>query len=198
MPGWRSSPTLPSDAFTVVESPGARVSTSRYGNVITYWPEMRGARALDGNVETAWQVGDHAQVIGETLRIDVDEPITTDRVNLVQPLVGNNERFISEITLTFDGEDPITVGLHEPSRTPDGETVTFPRRTFERLELTVADTNVGTEIDYPFSNNVGFAEVRVRDDAPGSEDVRVDEIVRMPVDLVDAAGRVQRSVRSCM
>ena len=33
-------PDAPSDAFTVVESPGARVSTSRYGNVITYWPEM--------------------------------------------------------------------------------------------------------------------------------------------------------------
>ena len=31
-------------------------------------------------------------------------------------------------------------------------------------------------------------KIRVRDDAPGSEDVRVDEIVRMPVDLVDAAG----------
>ena len=35
---------------------------------------------------------------------------------------------------------------------------------------------------------MGFAEIRVRDDAPGAQDVRVDEVVRMPTDLVDAAG----------
>ena len=64
------------------------MSTTRYGNLITYWPEMRGSRALDGDLDTAWEVGDHGSVIGERIRIDLDHPITTDHVNLVQPLVG--------------------------------------------------------------------------------------------------------------
>ena len=52
----------------------------------------------------------------------------------------------------------------------------------------MADTNVGDEFAAPNSNSVGFAEIRVRDDAPGAQDVRADEVVRMPTDLVDTAG----------
>jgi hypothetical protein len=181
-------PGAGSDTQTVVESPGAAVSTTRYGNVITYWTEMRGTRAFDGNVDTAWEVGDHASVLGERIRVDLDQPITTDHVNLVQPLVGPKERFITKATLTFDDSHAVTVDLHDASRTPEGETVTFPRRTFSRFEVTVDDTNVGDTFNYPTSNNVGFAEIRLRDDAPGARDVRATEIVRMPTDLVDAAG----------
>ena len=78
--------------------------------------------------------------------------------------------------------------LKDSSRTPQGETVKFPRRTFDRFEVTIDDTNVGDTFDYPTSNNVGFAEIRLRDDVPGAHDVRSTEIVRMPTDLVDAAG----------
>jgi hypothetical protein len=173
---------------TVVESPGAEVSTTHVGNLITYWTELRGARAFDGDVDTAWQVGDHGTVRGQSIQVDLDEPITTDHVNLVQPLLGPRDRYITRATLTFDGEDPITVDLHDASRTAEGETVRFPRRSFERFEITIDDTNVGNTFDYPTSNNVGFAEIRLRDDAPGAQDVRVSEIVRMPTDLVDAAG----------
>ena len=132
------------------------------------------------------------QSIGEKIRIDLDQPITTDHVNLVQPLVGPTQRYLTQVQLTFDGGDPITVDLEDASRTAAGQTVTFPRRTFHRLEITIDDTNVGDTFDYPYENNVGFAEIRLRDDAPGAEDVRADEIVRMPTDLVDAAGRSQR------
>jgi arabinofuranan 3-O-arabinosyltransferase len=173
---------------TVVQSPGAAVSTTRFGNKITYWPEMRGERAFDGNVDTAWEVGDHASVLGEKIRVDLDRPITTDHVNLVQPLVGPRARYLTRVTLTFDGGHSTTVDLHEASRTAHGETVRFRRRTFDRFEITVDDTNVGDTFDYPTSNNVGFAEIRLRDDARGAQDVRATETVRMPTDLVDAAG----------
>jgi hypothetical protein len=181
------------DAQTVVKSPHVKVSTTAIGNVITYWPEMRGTRALDGNVDTAWQVGDHASVIGEKIRIDVDRPITTDRVNLVQPLVGPRARYITKATLTFDGKDPVEVDLHDASRTADGETFAFPARNFRRLEITVDDTNVGDTFDYPTSNNVGFAEIRVHGDARGAADLRATETVRMPTDLVDTAGALAAS-----
>jgi hypothetical protein len=173
---------------TVVESPGAEVSTTHVGNLITYWPEMRGARAFDGDLTTSWEVGANGTIRGETIRVDLADPITTDRVNLVQPLVGPRDRYITRATLTFDGKDSVTVDLHDASRTAEGETVRFPRRTFERFEIRVDDSNVGNTFDYPTGNNVGFAEIRLRDDAPGSQDVRVREIVRMPTDLVDAAG----------
>ena len=176
------------DAYTVVESPGARVSTTRYGNRITYWQEMRGSRALDGDVSTAWLVGDHATVDGEKIRIDLERRVTTDHVNLVQSLVGPTARYLTKVQLTFDGGDPVTVDLGDASRTAEGETVTFPTRTFHRLEVSIVETNAGDTIDFPLSNNVGFAEIRIRDDAPGATDVHADEVVRMPTDLVSAAG----------
>jgi hypothetical protein len=181
-------PAAGPSAETVVESPHVEVSTTGIGNVITYWPEFRGARAFDGDVSTAWEVGDHGSVIGETIRVDSDEPVTTSRINLVQPLVGPRARYITRATLRFDGGEPVVAHLGDESRRADGQTFEFPERTFRRLEITVDDTNVGDSFDYPTSNNVGFAEIRVRDDAPGSKNLRVGETVRMPTDLVDAAG----------
>jgi arabinofuranan 3-O-arabinosyltransferase len=176
------------DAYTVVQTPGVAVSTTKYGGNDSYLPELRGSRAFDGNIDTAWEVGAHTKVIGESLRLVVDRPITTDHLNLVQPQVGPNERYLTQVQLSFDGGAPVTVDLHEASRTPAGETVSFPRRTFRRLDVTIADTNVGDDARVPFANAVGIAELRVRDDAPGAEDVHVHEVVRMPTDLVDAAG----------
>ncbi len=63
--------------------------------------------------------------------------------------------------------------------------MTFPSTKFSRMELRIADTNVGDERTAPYTNSVGFAEIRLQDDAGAA--VRADEIVRMPTDLVDAA-----------
>ena len=181
-------PDAGTDAFTVTQTPGVKISTSHYGDPGFYQPEVRGTRAFDGDVDTAWEVGAHSKVIGEKLRLDLDQPITTDQVNLVQPQVGPNARYLTAVDLSFDGGAPIRVALDESSRTPSGQTVTFPSRKFSRLEITLADTNVGDSAAQPTFNSVGFAEIRLRDDAAGSQDVRADEIVRMPTDLVDAAG----------
>jgi hypothetical protein len=180
-------PAAGPSAQTVVESPHVEVTTSGDQDVVTYFPESRGARAFDGDVDTAWEV-DRRSVIGRTIHVDSDEPVTTGRVNLVQPLVGPRARYITTATLRFDGGDPVVVHLGDASRTADGETFEFPERTFRRLEVTIDDTNVGDSYDFPTNNRVGFAEIRVRDDVPGAEDIRVRETVRMPTDLVDASG----------
>ena len=80
------------------------------------------------------------------------------------------------------------VTLDDSSRTPQGQTVTFPV-----AEVLAAGDHArrhqrGRQRRAADFNSVGFAEIRLRDDAPGSQDVRADEIVRMPTDLVDAAG----------
>jgi arabinofuranan 3-O-arabinosyltransferase len=181
-------PGAGTDAFTVVQTPGVKVSTTSYGNPDTYEPEMRANHALDGNTSTMWLTGERKGVIGEKLRIDLHTPIRTDHVNLVQPLVGNTARYMTKVRITFDGKHPTTATLGAASRTAEGETVKFPTRSFHRIELTVLDTNVGNSAAFPFVNGVGFAEVRLRDDRPGAQDVRADEIVRMPTDVVGAAG----------
>jgi arabinofuranan 3-O-arabinosyltransferase len=181
-------PAAGTAAQTVVDEPGAQVSTTRYGNRITYWQEERGSRAFDGDPTTAWEFGTHAAVVGDRLRLDLDQPISTDHVNLVQRLTGKNPRTITKVTLTFDGGHPVSVNLDDGSRTATGQTVTFPKRTFHRMDITIDDTNVGNAVT-DANNNIGFAEIRLRDDAPGATDVRVDEVVRMPTDLVDTVGR---------
>ncbi len=176
------------DAYTTVEERGVKlVRASGYGNPISYTPEDRPARAFDGDTFTAWKVGAFSPVDGEHLEVRLDEPITTDRINLVQPLNGPRDRWITKLRLRFDGKDPVTVPLGEASRTAAGETVRFPNREFHTLDLEIVATNRGNPDDFQGVSAVGLAEVRMRDDAPGAKPVRVDEVMRMPTDLVRAA-----------
>ena len=181
-------PGQSTDAQTIVRSPGARVTVSRYGSDYTLFPEVRGARAFDGDLDTSWQTGSYTHVLGDKIRLDLDSPIETDHVRLVQSLIGRIDRYITRATLTFDGKDPVVVDLNDASRTPEGQTVGFPARSFHRLEITVDDTNVGDAVPIDYTNPVGFAEIGVRDNAPGAQDIRVDEIVRLPTDMVDTLG----------
>ena len=181
-------PEAGEDAFTVMDQRGAIVEASSFGNRIAYTPEDRAVRALDGDLDTAWRGAAFAPTEGERIVIELDEPVTTDHVNLVQPLNGDRNRWITRATLRFDDGDDVTVDLGDESRTAEGQTVEFPRRSVSRLELVVEDDNVGSRANYIGTSGVGFAEIRIRDDAPGAEDVRVEEVARMPTDLTDAPG----------
>jgi hypothetical protein len=177
------------DASTVTEQRGAKVQASAYGNNISYTPEDRPARAMDGDLRTAWKVGDFDAVEGERIRVTLDKPVTTDHINLVQPLYGDRNRWITNATLRFgDGHD-LTTQLGDDSRSAAGQTVTFPSRTVKSFEITIDKTNIGTRPSYSGVSGVGFAEIRVRDQQPGAQDVHVEEITRMPVDLTAAVGR---------
>lgn len=176
------------DAATVTEQRGATVEATGYGNRISYTPEDRPVRAMDGDTRTAWKTAAFAPAEGERIKVTLDSAVTTDHVNLVQPLSGDRNRWITKASLRFDGGDPVTVDLTDESRTAAGQTVTFPRRKFRALEITVDETNIGTRPNYSGVSGVGFAEIRIRDDKPGAKDVRVEEVVRMPVDLTNARG----------
>jgi hypothetical protein len=145
---------------------------------------------MDGDPTTAWRVDAFANDIGEKLRIRLDHPITTDHVNLLQPINGPRNRWITEATLTFDGKQPMKVALDGRSRdtTGKGQDVTFPKRTFSTLEIRIDADNIGPRFTYGGVSAVGLAEVRLRDDKPGSRDVSVDEVIRMPSDLLHATG----------
>ncbi len=119
----------------------------------------------------------------------MQHPRTTGAVTLVQPQTGDPDRWITKVTVTFDGTDPVTVALGPQSRTATGQVIRFSPRKFKTLRLTVS--GVGNEDDStPVSSrsSVGFAEV----DIPG---VSATETVAMPQDLLRAAGSASASDR---
>jgi arabinofuranan 3-O-arabinosyltransferase len=187
-------PDAGTDTFTVTEQREVQASASGYGMRGRYLPADRAARAFDGDPATAWRVGGFEPVIGQRIRADFDRPVRTGRMNLVQPLTGARDRYITKATLHFSGADgrpvgeDVSVDLGPGSRTSEGQTIRFPERRFDRLEIVVDGDNVGPKSSYPRESPVGFAEIRVRDDSPGAVDRTIDEVVRMPTDLVDSPG----------
>jgi arabinofuranan 3-O-arabinosyltransferase len=174
---------------TVAEQQGVKIiQASSYGNPITYVPEDRPDQAMDGDLRTAWTVGAFDNPVGQYLRITLNHPLTTDTVNLVQPLYGAPNRWITRATLRFDGGHPLTVKLGPASLTAAGQSVTFPTRTFTTLQITVDATNTGIRKSYDGQSGVGFAEVRLAGQ-------QVHEVLRMPEDLLRAAGASSASHR---
>jgi arabinofuranan 3-O-arabinosyltransferase len=170
------------------------VQATNYGTLgLSYEPDFRPTRAFDGDPKTAWAVGGGQSVGHERLRITFDHPITTDHVNLVQygtlRVPGQKfHRYIANVGLTFDGGPSVTRSLAKPSRTVKGQTVHFPLRTFTTLELTIDGTKGATKNIAAAKNPVGFSEVRISDDKPGSKPVRVTETTELPRDLLQSLG----------
>ncbi len=170
------------DAYTVAQERGvAAVRATQYGNPVSFDPGVRPDLALDGDVDTAWEAGAFGDPTGARLRIDLARPVTTNYINLVQPLTGATERYITKATITFDGTSSMAVTMEPTSRTAVGQTITFPTRTFQRLDITVDDINFGRRADYSGGSGVGLSEVRI----PG---VSMHEVLRMPTDLLNSAG----------
>jgi hypothetical protein len=79
------------------------------------------------------------------------------------------------------------VDLDASSRTAAGQTITFPTRRFSTLQIKITDVSDPRRKLLSGADAVGFAEIRLRD-AHADHDVRVDEVERMPSDLLDALG----------
>ncbi len=160
---------------------GVQVFATDYGNEITLTANDRAAGALDGDPQTAWKVADGGDPLGAQLIIETDEPLTTDHVVLLQPQTGVRTRWLSQVRLTFDGDESVVVDLSEESRVEPGQRVEFGERTFSRLSIEVLADTSGRRPRYDSESGVGFAEVRLGD-------LQVREVIRPPVDLLDAAG----------
>ena len=69
-------------------------------------------------------------------------------------------RLITEVTLTFDGKDPITRNVDLGSLGPDGQQITFPTRSFKQLAIRIDATNLPRD-NGQGANGVGLSEVRI-------------------------------------
>jgi len=171
-------PDAGDDARSVAIRRGVRrVRASTYGDPIRFTPEDRPSLAFDGDVTTAWREGAGIDPLGARLVVELDAPVTTDHVTLVQPQSGLRSRSITTVGLRFDGGDVHQFTLGPESLAPDGQRIDIGRRTFRKLELSVD----GVESPTGGASAVGFAEVKI----PG---VQVHETVRLPRDLLRAAG----------
>jgi arabinofuranan 3-O-arabinosyltransferase len=184
-------PDAGDDTHTVsVQTGGATVSASAYGNPVTYTAGNRAFFAMDGDPQTAWKVAAFGDPVGEYLRIETDEPVTTGLINLLQPVSGDRNRFITEAALHFSGPDGVSteeITLDASSRTGSGQDVAFDERTFDSVEIEITADNVGARPKYDGLSGVGFAEVRLPDPS-GDTPIVLEEWIRPPVDLLDAAG----------
>jgi arabinofuranan 3-O-arabinosyltransferase len=196
-------PGATGDAYTVSQQRGgASVQATRYGNDVSYSPADRSDQAMDGNLGTAWRVGSSAEAIGQSLRVNLAQPMTTDEITLVQPLTPvrtpppgtaagprfqppqPQTRVITRVTLSFDGGHPQTRTLDTSSLRSAGQRLTFPALTFHRLDIRIDDTSTHRR-DHRQDNAVGFAEVRI---GPPASAPSITEVVRLPTDLLAAAG----------
>lgn len=166
---------------TVAEHLGVEVRASDYGNPITYTPEERPANGVDGDPTTAWRVAAFADAVGHRIVLTAPVPVTTDEVTLLQPQTGEINRWITEVELAFDGEDELTVALDDSSRTQPGQTIDIGERTFRELSIEIEADTAGRRPGWDNLTSVGFAEI-------GVAGLEVDEIIRMPSDLLDAGG----------
>ncbi len=182
---------------TVTELHGVKaVRATTYGTpAFGYAPEVRPSQALDGDAKTAWEVASGINEVGpERLRIDLEHPITTDRIGLLQANEGARGRWITRVGLRFDGGPMIFRPLTFASRKHGGEEIQFPAKKFSTVEIEIAGTvrnrvaKVATEKGRLRKTGVGFAEVKLADNAPNARPVRATEVERLPQDLMRALG----------
>jgi arabinofuranan 3-O-arabinosyltransferase len=172
-------PAAGTDAQTVgLQEGGATAVASAYGEPTAYRPEDRADQAVDGNVTTAWKVGDRAEAIGQRLRLTLPAP--TDHLTIVQPHDRPYNRWLTRLRVDAGGRQ-VTVDLTDASRTDGGQRIDLPAPA-TTIELEIAATNTGHLANYFGIDAVGLAEVR----ADGVAATR--EVVRPPADLLAALG----------
>jgi arabinofuranan 3-O-arabinosyltransferase len=177
-------PGAPADAQTTTALTGvASVSASAYGNPFQYLPEDRPSQAIDGDPDTAWQVGPFMDPRGQWWQVRFLAPRRADELRIVQPQNGPHNQWITAVTVRFDGRSPLRVHLGPASRRVSGQLVRFPARRFRTLRITIDATNLPPARTLAGGvSAVGLAEVEL-------SGVQAHEHVVMPQDLLRAAGK---------
>ena len=70
----REAPVDPATQTVARQEGPVTVTATSYGEPFAYLPEHRPYMAIDGDLSTSWTVGEHADPIGETLRLHFEQP----------------------------------------------------------------------------------------------------------------------------
>jgi hypothetical protein len=182
-------PGAPITSKTTASYVGAvSVTASSYGNSVSYTPEDRAYAAIDDNFDTAWITGTFVpDPAGQWWQSTFANPVTTDHITLVQPQTGDRSRWVSKVTLTFDGKSPVSFDLTKSSHATTGQTLTFPSRSFHTLRVTIDGTTDNTAPPLTASA-VGFSEIEI----PGQ---LVHEVIDMPTEMLSTVGAASQADR---
>jgi len=120
--------------------------------------------------------------IGNRIQVVTKRPITTDHVRLVQKQNGPQDRWITQVRMTFDDGNPVVTNLDATSRVVAGSDRPLPERTFSKLSIEITNTSDGPRILNGGAAAVGFGEIDLRNE--DGKPVRVHDIERMPLDLL--------------
>ena len=179
-------PDAGSDAQTVaIQRGGIRADATSYGNPITFAADGRPALAVDGDLQTAWATAAFSDARGERIVLTLDEPLDLDHVDLFQLPEVRTTRAITRVRVDVGDGRPVEVDLGASSRLPPGQRVDLGPRTTSRVEVTILADNLNEPMRYGDAGPVGFTDIVLGDSGPV-----LDEIIRMPVDLVDAVAGV--------
>jgi len=172
-----------SDTQTVAQYSSVKsVRASSYANPITNEPENQASRAFDQIPSTAWTEGAFTSAVNARLNVQLNSPVTTNHITVLQPLKGSRNRKITRMTLTLDGRHQYHFTLTKASYSEPGQQLNFPSQTFSSINVKVNMTNKGIQKSYVGFSGVGFSEVRI----PGVGPAR--ESLRLPTDLLTKAG----------
>ncbi len=164
------------------------VTASSYGNSVSYTPEDQAYSAIDSNFDTAWITGTFVpDPKGEWWQSQFAKPVTADHITLVQPQRGDRSRWVSRVTLTFDGKNPVTRDLDASSHVTSGQTLTFPAQTFHTLRVTI-DATTNDTAPPSAASAVGFSEIEI----PGQQ---VHQVVQMPTQMLTSLGTASAADR---
>ncbi|CAN5673256.1 alpha-(1-_3)-arabinofuranosyltransferase [soil metagenome] len=173
---------------------GVYADATGYGNSVSLTAEDDPANAVDGNPNTAWRVGGFSDAVGEAIRLTYREPVTTDHLRVLQAFGGVRNRFITKVDVSFDGGPATSYDLDGTSRpeqvregSAPGQILRFGERSFSTVKITIRATDPGNRRTWDGVSATGFAEI-VAVDRDGTRPVG-DDVVRLPTDLLAAAGR---------
>ena len=153
-----------------------------YGNPITFAADSRPALAVDGDPDTQWATAAFSDARGERLELSLDASMALDHVVLQQLPEDRTRRRITRVRIDVGDGDPVIADLTPASRTSPGQRIELGDRRTSKVTITVLADNLGNPSRYGSAGPVGFAEVGLGDEAP-----TLQEVVRLPTDLVDAA-----------
>jgi hypothetical protein len=175
-------PGAPTSTKTIASYVNAvNTTSSSYGNSVSYTPEDAPYSALDDNLDTAWITGTFVpDPAGQWWQVQYTHNVTTTKLDLIQPQRGDRARWVSKVTLTFDGKHAMTFKLNKTSHGATGQVLTFPSQSFRTLRVTIDSTTDNTANPLNASA-VGFAEI----DVPGQI---VRQVIDMPTDLLSNVG----------
>jgi len=166
------------DDRTVVEQVGGTVEVTAAGGPER--PEDRGVHAVDGDAATVWRVGG-ADPSGAQITITPSVPILTSIVHLQQPVIPPGGRSVARVRVQVGTSAPVDVDLDATSFAAPGQAVAVAGGVVDELRVTLLETAPAAS-GHRDANPVGLAEVRIAG-------LTVEEVVRLPVDLLDRVGR---------